>query len=1118
MAQLKLNNKDAWIAAPRAAGRRSARKTSDAFPERFLAAGVTIADEQAYQSDPSRRAGGVAMLDLSVTGAAGEAYVLAVRHESGALTFHEGVRAPAAVRRTGAAARTETRFQVHVRSGARRGVAGRVVRAILLRVADVVIGASLRVLVRAWEESRWRREGLTEGFVRFDEAGLRAGRLAPAAPRAVNTPAGRALLLLHGTFSETIGSFKELQNTAFFAEARKRYGGEIYGYNHFSLSKSAEENARDLVRALPDDAPIFDVATYSRGGLVVRNLVERAHALGPEAARFRVGRVVLVASPNEGTPLATPARWKETVGWVATLLDHFPETPWTVGAAFVAEAITWIAAKAVDAAPGLESMDAGGEQIAELQEPPSVGADMYSALIANFTPDRNLALKLLDVGIDAFFAGANDLVVPTDGGWRVDPTASAPLVPPERVCCFGPGGNVAAVGAGAHHLNFFRRNESTRFMLGALAGEAMEFPPYGSGAQSRRGVAVGRDAGVRSFDAGADAEPPVGGAQAPAPRVFSDSLHLTVLQTGPDVDAVLYAQYAGARVIEQFRTRGGEAGARWQKIIAHDRYIRAYIEGAPRAKPPTDERLREYGRVLFETLFPGDVKRLYDIARSREDVSEVAKPGGSHLNVIFTSVVPWVADIPWEFAFDATRRTYLATEEIRFIRNALTSVPAERLRGQAGALRILVASAQPIGAGRLSIEEEDAVIRRGFAHLEAAGIAEIGALPNATPAALHERLISKPYDVLHFIGHGEYDQEEQAGYLLFEGANGEEVRLGARQLREMTRGRGLQLVFLNACETGVRGQADFNRGIAPELVDTGIHCVVANQYSVLDSSATEFAQVFYWMLAQGATIGAAAREARIALNCSLTGENIDWAVPVVYARNPESQLTTVRAATAGMTATAAKKHSRRGRRTRSLIGVWDLNNVFPEIEQTLARLNEVQARFEFDLVEASAPLGIMQQTFDGDRQLHADIVSRRLKRLPQELGAEMLYCITRHLIMYERGKEEFWNNYNWWPDKQKDEPVLIASAWHPELPASGPLAHRAVANLLVQGLAGYLADEVAHGRGVKSCPLYRNDELDIGLVVGAQKFDPACHRRLRRKLGEDLDALDAMLTAFAAAA
>ena len=78
-------------------------------------------------------------------------------------------------------------------------------------------------------------------------------------------------------------------------------------------------------------------------------------------------------------------------------------------------------------------------------------------------------------------------------------------------------------------------------------------------------------------------------------------------------------------------------------------------------------------------------------------------------------------------------------------------------------------------------------------------------------------------------------------------------------------------MFLNACESGRGGRADFNKGVAQSLVAHGLPALVANQYSVLDSSATSFAQHFYWSLAQGMSIGQAAREARIAVNYSLHG-------------------------------------------------------------------------------------------------------------------------------------------------------------------------------------------------------------------------------------------------------
>ena len=177
-----------------------------------------------------------------------------------------------------------------------------------------------------------------------------------------------------------------------------------------------------LLQALPKKSFTFDVVTHSRGGLVLRNLVERQAAFGDLASRFSLGRAVLVASPNEGTPLATPSRWEDTVGWIANLLELFPENPFTTGAEFVANGLVWIARHASGDLPGIRAMDGDGELVRDLQSPPGPPADCYSALAANYTPRENVLQRLLDVGVDQFFNTANDLVVPAEGSWRIDPS------------------------------------------------------------------------------------------------------------------------------------------------------------------------------------------------------------------------------------------------------------------------------------------------------------------------------------------------------------------------------------------------------------------------------------------------------------------------------------------------------------------------------------------------------------------------------------------------------------------------------------------------------------------------------------------------------------------------
>ena len=405
------HNRDEWkltnsvAAGPSSSNaRRSAKAGAQGlFPLGFLADNVSVAEVVGAAPTAARRAASVPLIDLSLPVVPGESYVVALRHASGALTFHTGELEMAARRGAAAEAKLELRFKIPLRVSPevslRRGLGAAAVTVIVLKVTGIVVDAILPSLVTAWEKRAWRQAGLAEGLVKVDAAGLSSGTLKPTKAQDGTSPSGRALLLIHGTFSNAAASFRGFAQSNFLANAAAVYGDRIYAFNHFTLSKTPAENAKDLRALLPAEMP-HDVVTHSRGGLVLRNLVERPVASNGPARPLELNQAVLVASPNDGTPLATPARWKETVGWVANLIEQFPDTPWTFGASFVAEAIVWLASRAAGGIPGIAAMDRGGLQIEELQDSTTQPPSAYSALTANYSPDQQLLLKMLDVGID----------------------------------------------------------------------------------------------------------------------------------------------------------------------------------------------------------------------------------------------------------------------------------------------------------------------------------------------------------------------------------------------------------------------------------------------------------------------------------------------------------------------------------------------------------------------------------------------------------------------------------------------------------------------------------------------------------------------------------------------
>ena len=232
----------------------------------------------------------------------------------------------------------------------------------------------------------------------------------------------------------------------------------------------------------------------------------------------------------------------------------------------------------------------------------------------------------------------------------------------------------------------------------------------------------------------------------------------THLRRAREKYARIFATYRGARVTKTIRRRKdkGEAPTSFGDIIKVHERIKSYTN-RERGSLPSEAELVAFGATLFDTLFQGDVKRLYDEARARNS--------GRKLDLVLTSMIPWIAEKPWEFAYDQARRRFLATEDVHFVRNVLTAVPADTIAVSKGCLNILVVSAQPVGFGKLSIDQERKVIQRGFGSLIESGLANVKMLPRATPTALRRELASGDYSVVHFIGHGEFDEERGEGVL-----------------------------------------------------------------------------------------------------------------------------------------------------------------------------------------------------------------------------------------------------------------------------------------------------------------------------------------------------------------
>jgi CHAT domain len=259
----------------------------------------------------------------------------------------------------------------------------------------------------------------------------------------------RVLLLVHGTFSSTIGGFGNLCGTPagkkLLASFTKRYD-LVLGYDHLTLSVDPAANAAELLGFLRDidwpKPPVFDVVCHSRGSLVSRAFTETSLPMSGWDAR--VERIVHVGGPNAGTHLASPENWNKLVDLYTNLAAAASRLlPDAVAAAVLGEVIKGVGALvklivsyAVDdqVAPGLASMNPSGRFIETLnlietgQRIPGhvagyvIASDFEPSLALKDpkTLPKRFLLALADLGVDQLIGHSNDLVVDTASMSAID--------------------------------------------------------------------------------------------------------------------------------------------------------------------------------------------------------------------------------------------------------------------------------------------------------------------------------------------------------------------------------------------------------------------------------------------------------------------------------------------------------------------------------------------------------------------------------------------------------------------------------------------------------------------------------------------------------------------------
>lgn len=322
------------------------------------------------------------------------------------------------------------------------------------------------------------------------------------------------LLFLHGTASSTEGSFGglwERPQLPVLKALNDYYRGNLFAYQHRTLSQSPVENALELVRLLPKGARLH-LVSHSRGGLIGELLCRSALTEGrvpfddedlarfaqPERTRdhaalqelgqllkskgLRVERFVRVACPARGTTLAS----KRLDRYLSIILNALGLVPALKASAIYDLTSDFLLAMVKtrtqpEELPGLEGMMPESPLVAVLNRP-GVKSEADLSVIAGDLEGSGLWGRLKELATNLFYREDHDLVVNTSAMYGGAARAQGARY------LFDQGPTV-------NHFNYFRNERSTLGLKAVLTGEpADNFLPLAAPPEITRAVYRGPSA------------------------------------------------------------------------------------------------------------------------------------------------------------------------------------------------------------------------------------------------------------------------------------------------------------------------------------------------------------------------------------------------------------------------------------------------------------------------------------------------------------------------------------------------------------------------------------------------------------------------------------------------
>jgi hypothetical protein len=274
--------------------------------------------------------------------------------------------------------------------------------------------------------------------------------------------------------------------------------------------------------------------------------------------------------------------------------------------------------------------------------------------------------------------------------------------------------------------------------------------------------------------------------------------------------------------------------------------------------------LRDVGTHLWDALFHGAVEQAFE--RERAD----AERSGTHL-AIRLSLPADLETFPWEALYDERRRSFVAIEPgYSLLRDGVDVRPPALADREARPLSVLAVI--PEGSG-LHIDHEWNNLRLAVGQL-GDGIRLERLDGRITSARLLEKLRSRSWDVLHYVGHGEVGAEGTVRIRLnAESGSDADYWIGAEPFSTLFSEHPPRLVVLNCCLGAMPDPRRSLGGVGPLMMRRGVPAIISMRYEIQDDVAIKFADAFYRELLVGddpGRVDLALRHARHAIYLSQT--------------------------------------------------------------------------------------------------------------------------------------------------------------------------------------------------------------------------------------------------------